>query len=423
MPEPLAFVSYSHDSDVHKSWVLKFASKLRAHGVDVILDQWDLTPGQDLAAFMTNSITRSDRVLMICTRPYVEKSEAGVGGVGYERLIVTGEIVANIDTKKFVPVIRQDSRPAVMPNFLGPRLYVDFSRDESFESSLEELVRAIHGTPLSAKPPLGSNPFGGTIGISPVNRVSTTNGLTARGESVLDDSWFATNAAAAEQGISEIEREGAMDLRAALHDPLLKSQIELLNGVRNAQIRTFGWPIGVLMENNERHRPKPNAGGISAEMLFDGRGSTEVRSYDYWALRNNGDYYLLQSLFEDERRPGSIFFDTRIVRVTETFLFLAGLYENLGASPDTRVSVKIGHSGLRGRTLRSANMNRSIWEADTNEGRSESQVTDTVGGLRLNIVDHVMAVLSPMFMLFDYKEIDRSVFTDIVTKFQQGKIG
>ena len=24
-------------------------------------------------------------------------------------------------------------------------------------------------------------------------------------------------------------------------------------------------------------------------------------SYDYWALRSNGDFYLLQSLFEDDR--------------------------------------------------------------------------------------------------------------------------
>ena len=55
--------------------------------------------------------------------------------------------------------------------------------------------------------------------------------------------------------------------------------------------------------------------------------------------------------------------------------------------------------------------------------RSEFHLSDSVEGLRSDIVDHVIAVLSPMFMLFDFKEIDRSVYVDIVTKFQQGKIG
>ena len=43
MPEPVVFVSYSHDSEAHKAWVLKLATDLRSNGVDAILDVWDLT--------------------------------------------------------------------------------------------------------------------------------------------------------------------------------------------------------------------------------------------------------------------------------------------------------------------------------------------------------------------------------------------
>ncbi len=46
------FVSYSHDSDPHRAWVLKLATDLRAASVDASLDQWDLTPGQDTSVFM-----------------------------------------------------------------------------------------------------------------------------------------------------------------------------------------------------------------------------------------------------------------------------------------------------------------------------------------------------------------------------------
>jgi len=39
---PKLFVSYSHDSQPHKDWVLQLATRLVKNGVDVILDQWDL---------------------------------------------------------------------------------------------------------------------------------------------------------------------------------------------------------------------------------------------------------------------------------------------------------------------------------------------------------------------------------------------
>ena len=41
---PTVFISYSHDSKVHKQWVLELAQKLRQNGVDIIIDQWDLDP-------------------------------------------------------------------------------------------------------------------------------------------------------------------------------------------------------------------------------------------------------------------------------------------------------------------------------------------------------------------------------------------
>jgi hypothetical protein len=46
---PKVFISYSHDDMEHKLWVKELATLLRSHGVDIILDQWDLRLGSDLA--------------------------------------------------------------------------------------------------------------------------------------------------------------------------------------------------------------------------------------------------------------------------------------------------------------------------------------------------------------------------------------
>jgi hypothetical protein len=95
---PRVFISYSHDSYQHKSWVKKLATDLRENGVDAILDQWDVGLGDDLAAFMESGITSSDRVIAICSKDYVTKANEGEGGVGYEKMIVTGELVENSGT-------------------------------------------------------------------------------------------------------------------------------------------------------------------------------------------------------------------------------------------------------------------------------------------------------------------------------------
>ena len=134
MAEPIVFISYSHDSLEHKAWVLKLATDLRTAGIDAVLDQWDLVPGQDTVAFMSAKITESNRVLLICTEKYVTKAEGGVGGVGYERLIVTAELVDRMDTKKFVPVVRNNTSSRKVPIFLGSRLYIDLSDDAYYDA-------------------------------------------------------------------------------------------------------------------------------------------------------------------------------------------------------------------------------------------------------------------------------------------------
>lgn len=45
---PKVFISYSWDNKEHKEWVYNLAVNLRSHGIDVILDQFDLRIGDDL---------------------------------------------------------------------------------------------------------------------------------------------------------------------------------------------------------------------------------------------------------------------------------------------------------------------------------------------------------------------------------------
>jgi hypothetical protein len=419
---PVAFLSYSHDSDDHKIWVRKLATDLRANGVDAILDQWDLSLGQDLAAFMQNGVSKSDRVLMICSDDYVKKADGGQGGVGYERLIVTGELVTNIDTKKFLPIIRNNIGPPKIPVFLGPRLWIDFSSDAHYDAKLDDVLRELHGYPAIAKPPLGPNPFSGVVSSVVLSRTTGPTGITGAGTMLLDDPWFAGNAEAAAVSLKKMAFNGSMELRFALHNQTSKSQLELLNAVQRSQIRTFGWPIGVVLDNREEFKPRPNAEGIRAEIAVSELAFTGRPSYDYWALRNTGDFYLLQSLFEDVRTADRIFFNSRIVRVAEAFLFAANLYGHLAVPGETKISVRITHRGLAGRSLSSSNPARVLFgESKATEDTSESQIVEEIGKLRDHLLDNVKRIAEPLFMLFDFAQFDTTIYHDIVTRFVHGE--
>ena len=158
-PAPNVFMSYSHDSDQHKDWVLKLATRLVANGVNVLLDQWDLTLGSDLPRFMESGLTSADRVLAICTEVYVEKANAGRGGVGYEKMILTAQLMQNVTADRIVPVIRANSLAQPLPVFLSSRVYIDFRDDLAYEIKYAELLRDIHGQQIKPRPQLGANPF------------------------------------------------------------------------------------------------------------------------------------------------------------------------------------------------------------------------------------------------------------------------
>ena len=187
MTSPTCFVSYSWESEDHKSWVRDFASDLQKNGVHVYLDQWDLRPGADLTKYMESSIRESDFVLLICTPAFAQKANEGKGGVGYEKSIVTGEIFSNSSGEtKFVPILKSGNVGESLPSYLKSRLFADFSARTSYHSSLTELLRHIFDSPEFERPPIGRKPNFETIN----NRVTPEKEVQKNEKSDSKNSYF-----------------------------------------------------------------------------------------------------------------------------------------------------------------------------------------------------------------------------------------
>ena len=153
-------MSYSHDSEKHRAWVLRLADRLVKNGVDVTLDRWGIRYGDDIGRFMEQGVVGAQWFIAVCTPRYVHKANAGEGGAGYEKTILTPSLVKSKDEKRVIPVWRENP-DRLLPIFIGARLAADFNDDAAFEESYTALLRTLHGREILPRPPLGPNPFDG----------------------------------------------------------------------------------------------------------------------------------------------------------------------------------------------------------------------------------------------------------------------
>ena len=152
---PTVFISYSHDSREHADRVLALADRLRAEGVDVILDQYEGSPAEGWPRWMDRHIENADFVLMICTRTYFHrvtgKEEVGKGlGVRWEGNLIYQYIYdAGTQNTRFIPILFEDGDPAYIPKPVrGVTQY-------RIDSEYEGLYRQLTNQPAAEKPELG----------------------------------------------------------------------------------------------------------------------------------------------------------------------------------------------------------------------------------------------------------------------------
>lgn len=153
-PAPSVFISYSWDDESHRQWVRTLAARLRSDGVDVKLDCWEAVPGDQLPAFMERMIRENQFVIIICTPRYKARSDARVGGVGYEGDIMTAEVMTTVNHRKFIPVWRSGSWTEAAPGWLAAKYHINLSNDPYLERDYEDLVRTLLGV-KETPPPLG----------------------------------------------------------------------------------------------------------------------------------------------------------------------------------------------------------------------------------------------------------------------------
>ncbi len=212
------------------------------------------------------------------------------------------------------------------------------------------------------------------------------------------------------------------------------NQRELLDAARAAQIKTFGWPVGVVLDNPDirEDNPQPTADGIEVTIVRDQRGT-----FDHWALNLDGSFYIQQDLFEQTHDPERVSFNTRIHRITEALMFGQRLYQQLGLSDVHAISATVVHDGIRGKRLEA--IGGSIWRHEMHQANErqvrmhlfrdshvcvapshKASVIFMPGDSVADLAENVVAVCDPLFMLFHFCAIPRKTIEFVVEQFAKG---
>lgn len=155
---PVVFISYSWDSEEHQEWVQRLSADLREKfRVYTLLDKYN-RGGKELTDFMRKGLKTAQRVLIIGTPKYKEKIGRTSGGAKFEDQVITIELYNEMDTHKFIPVLREGSFAESFSELMETRVGYDMRNDVQYDQKLQELAADIWGCPMNLAPALGPKP-------------------------------------------------------------------------------------------------------------------------------------------------------------------------------------------------------------------------------------------------------------------------
>lgn len=153
---PRVFISYTGFDIKNRNWVKDFACKLRKYGVNARLDMFHLKPGQDLPQWMTNELIMADKVLLICDKYYAEKADNRKGGVGWETMIIQGDMLSRQEQNKYIAILRDENIDQSLPIYVKSRYALNWANEEQVDKEFDELLLYLFDCDI--EPPIGEIP-------------------------------------------------------------------------------------------------------------------------------------------------------------------------------------------------------------------------------------------------------------------------
>jgi SEFIR domain len=146
------FISYSHDSQIHKDRVLVLSDRLRNDGIDCNIDQYEPSPPEGWQRWMLKEIEAADLILIVCSEQYnrrfrgQEETGKGKGAIWEGGIIIQELYDTQGSNSKFIPIVLTAGDSKFIPSPLGSVTYYRFIAEDDYEPLYRRLTEQ-HLTP------------------------------------------------------------------------------------------------------------------------------------------------------------------------------------------------------------------------------------------------------------------------------------
>lgn len=162
-PAPRVFVTYSHDSEEHKTLVEQFCTFLRAEvGVDVHLDLWYDDGRRDWSLWAIEQLNNADFVLVIASPAYKRRADGQAPfdegrGAQFEAAMIRDNLTRHLpqETRRVLPVVLPGRSVNDIPTFLCAHSTTHYMVPEFSQHAIQPLLRALDGVAKYPRPHRG----------------------------------------------------------------------------------------------------------------------------------------------------------------------------------------------------------------------------------------------------------------------------
>jgi hypothetical protein len=167
---PKVFIS--HASEDKERFVLRFAERLRARGVDAWLDRWEMLPGDSLVDKIFEEGIKNAQAMIVVL------SSASVNKRWVREELNAGMVKRISNSTKLIPVLIDQCE---VPEALQSTVWERIPNLDSYDAEFERILAAIFS--VTAKPPIGPPPAYARVQLPLIGHLNRTDTLVLKSAS------------------------------------------------------------------------------------------------------------------------------------------------------------------------------------------------------------------------------------------------
>jgi hypothetical protein len=220
-----------------------------------------------------------------------------------------------------------------------------------------------------------------------------------------DMEWASFHRKRALQGLSSARRTSFMEIRFSLSRAKVStSRRQLLEAGQAAELGTRA------VNGHSTFHPEPSTDGIFQSVFNASDGV-----YDYWTLRENGDFFRVRSLPENGPTTGTVHVVDIVYSIARALLFCQRLYSRLGVTPRAEVQFAVGISGIKDRELTIPDKRGpGYYKRTTRFDEVQREIKLVVGRTDSDLVHYVKSLAEPLLEIFEFTLLADDEYEEMV---------